>query len=529
MIWDKTKLSIENFDNTLTPIFPCKISSNNEHYFNKITEEVFKIISSSLFDKATHFSFQDKKSTSAYINNKKTHIANSYLFDILNFLRISEEDNYKMNCVVPFRKEFYTNSIYSYNYYTPIIKNLIIHEFVYVANTPEIGTASIIKMTQKLIDIFNNTMSLKEIKMHFVNDDKNFIIIRNDNCEDVDISKIDMFKNYSDILENDKIYKLISDNEYFNKIFLRDDSEFNFSFNYYNKFLQNINESYSRYNYTYNVDILKKINNEIKNRRDNIELNITKRTLKINTLKNNEFIRINKYSTNYFQIYNNSDLTQGGRLYRNFVLSMPNALRRTLKIDDEETSCIDFSSLHPSLIYYYEFKKLPQKRIYDIFKYKQNKLLTLFDDEMITKIIKMIFVRGFNSKDETELISSIYYHLKMCLNFNDLNLEYSKKYFKVDKKIVSRKIIKELLKEIEIQFDWLYKHFYKNTGVKLFYVEFNLFIRIANDFYKKTNEYPFSIHDAFLFKKKYRKEMKESIEKITTKIFGNTLLISLEF
>ena len=101
-----------------------------------------------------------------------------------------------------------------------------------------------------------------------------------------------------------------------------------------------------------------------------------------------------KYLT---RIFNNSSLEQGGRFYRGWWQNIPKEFRQLICINGDFTTEMDYSAIHPTLLYALEGKESPYEDPYVI------GLLT----EDFRSVTKKVFNILLNASDRTKAVQAI--------------------------------------------------------------------------------------------------------------------------
>lgn len=73
-----------------------------------------------------------------------------------------------------------------------------------------------------------------------------------------------------------------------------------------------------------------------------------------------------RLNNKYRRIFNNSNFENGGRFYCHWTQQIPSKYRKYIMIDGKETTEIDYSCLHLSMLYGLENTKLPQGDLYQL-------------------------------------------------------------------------------------------------------------------------------------------------------------------
>lgn len=93
------------------------------------------------------------------------------------------------------------------------------------------------------------------------------------------------------------------------------------------------------------------------------------------------------------------DLEHGGRYYGNFWSGCPEDLRQRIMIDGEHVYEIDFSGIHPQLLYVMKGAVLGDKEPYIVPKSS--------DTKKLRKVYKLLLLTSFNCKNDHECIGAV--------------------------------------------------------------------------------------------------------------------------
>ena len=101
-----------------------------------------------------------------------------------------------------------------------------------------------------------------------------------------------------------------------------------------------------------------------------------------------------KYLT---RIFNNSSLEQGGRFYRGWWQNIPKEIRQLICINGDFTTEMDYSAIHPTLLYALEGKESP---------YEDPYVIGLLAEDF-RSVTKKVFNILLNASDRTKAVQAI--------------------------------------------------------------------------------------------------------------------------
>lgn len=192
-------------------------------------------------------------------------------------------------------------------------------------------------------------------------------------------------------------------------------------------------------------------------------------------------------SGNLVRIFNEK-FNRGGRFYRGVESVMPKAVRKYFYFDDEETVELDYSGLHLRMAYNHSGKK-----------YTEDPYSIETGNEGLRDIYKIVSLIMINSRSEEKAIRAI---RKELMNYN----------FKRYIPDLKDKTIKELMKIFSDKHQDIKDIFFSGIGI----IFQNFDSQIANSIlmhfaYKK--ELVMCVHDSFIVKKRFEKELKDEMIK----------------
>jgi len=193
---------------------------------------------------------------------------------------------------------------------------------------------------------------------------------------------------------------------------------------------------------------------------------------------------------NLHAVYN-GDFAHGGRFYTataDGYQSLSQEERKTIRIDNRRTVELDFSGLHPRILYAWEG-----------IQYDGDSYSILPDDPEMRPIFKIIFLALLNSKDEVTAVRA-----------GNKFLYDNRKYYRLmrERKLKVKDNLIPMFQEVHAP---IAHYFCQSTGLKVM----NLDSRIALDVIKHfaDKEIPIlSIHDSFIVYKYLREELKQAMQ-----------------
>jgi hypothetical protein len=179
------------------------------------------------------------------------------------------------------------------------------------------------------------------------------------------------------------------------------------------------------------------------------------------------------------RIFNNGTFNQGGRFYGGFWQELPNRgqyeWRRSIFIDNERTTEIDYSGLHLAMLYATERKEMPSEDPYQLGNY----------DESVRSFLKVALNTMLNADNEHEAIGAIRADARDYPEIPNSEAE-----------------VRELIEAFRDKHKEIDKYFYKGFGVRLQYID----SRIAERVMVKLAELgimALPVHDSFIVRAKW--------------------------
>ncbi|MHA1702046.1 MAG: hypothetical protein ACTSWK_07250 [Promethearchaeota archaeon] len=196
--------------------------------------------------------------------------------------------------------------------------------------------------------------------------------------------------------------------------------------------------------------------------------------------KNNSIFEIkNKFVYRSF----NNDFEQGGRFYTSYFQNLPKEIRKTITINGDETIELDFSAIHPSLLYSLEGLKIPDDCYFPTEKFPR-------------KYLKLIMLTVINANDLDEAIQS------GCQTI--IKLIKKERYY-VKGEITHLYIMKLMQHLVEKNLP-ISKYFSTGFGIKLQKYDSDVMELILNHF-NDRNIPCLPVHDSVIISKQYKEEL----------------------
>jgi hypothetical protein len=184
-----------------------------------------------------------------------------------------------------------------------------------------------------------------------------------------------------------------------------------------------------------------------------------------------------------YRTFNNSSFGSGGRFYRGFWQSLPKEYRSRILIDDEPTVEADFKCMHSRILYALEGEEY-LKDIYHLDGI----------DEKYRELTKQIFLKIYNAKSLIQTRNSV---RKSGVLKNKLDGKFPK----------GIRSYKDFISCIERQHPALAKYFYTGVGLRLQNIDSRIAESIMLRMIKEHDTVALCVHDSFIVKKRYKKEL----------------------
>jgi hypothetical protein len=421
-----------------------------------------------------------------YLRNQKIQALN----DILCNLKVAN-DNKRVLAVSRSKNYYNLPSIYgmehySYFFFIPIINAL--RESKYIVEVPgyydkETGSGKITRIwaSLKLIEHFLNPVKYKTLSYNtpiILKDcKKQFQSLRDSRNRSV--KQMESFLNqYNDFISSIKIQFIISPE----KIAEIKDAQMIFlpsllttSFNIYNLI---ISETYNHRYYTTSTPLLSHSY--------------------VNHLYNKDL------HSQMYRVFNNSSFSQGGRFYGAEYQQLNGQDRKSIMINGNKTSEIDFKGLHINMLYNKQRKE-----------YNEDPYTIVNSNPEIRPLLKLIGLIIINAKDKKSSIDAVNYELWKKPELKNIKEKYNLS-------------IRELFSDFENRHPDISNYFNSGIGLKLQ----NLDSKIAEETLKhftRQGKPCLCIHDSFIVEESNKEELSEIMKKAYKNYLGFTGKVEIKF
>lgn len=206
----------------------------------------------------------------------------------------------------------------------------------------------------------------------------------------------------------------------------------------------------------------------------------------------------------------------GGRLHahRGTYQNLSQSMRETITINNKPATELDFSSMHPAILYAWEKKPLPaDKDLYGRLLYDLPPELTADERAIVRGYVKKVFLRCLNTNSQLKAQQSVFGILKA--DWKDAYQSGAATGYDLLKLHTGLKIT-GLIERIKTEYPEMEDHFFTGIGHRLMNQESNIAMDIVEHF---TNQHIpcLPIHDSFITAKKYRDELRETMRSIYQK------------
>lgn len=208
---------------------------------------------------------------------------------------------------------------------------------------------------------------------------------------------------------------------------------------------------------------------------------------------------LDKVETDLHAVFNNGNFNQGGRLYtgqRGYQF-LSKKERSSLYINKRATVELDFSGLHPRLLYAKE----------DI-QYNEDPYAEISDKKELRPLLKNLLLILLNAENENQAISSG--NLEFCYK------EYQQFYELLKKEGLT---IAELTRMYKKTHSKIAKHFCKKTCFEMMNLDSKIALSVIEHFVKL--DVPIlAIHDSFIVEKCHEEKLRETMQNAYKKHSG---------
>lgn len=232
-----------------------------------------------------------------------------------------------------------------------------------------------------------------------------------------------------------------------------------------------------------NLDI---INTSIRKARITLDITDEQHKTLISALNRDENYResIDFTRVNLYRVFNNSSWQLGGRFYGGWWQSIPKEYRKYIDINHKPTVEVDYSGHHIRMLYANAGLKLPDDP-YDLKEF----------DRDLQKRAMLILI---NSSKRLSAAKAI------------------RKEFGI--------LATPLLNALEIRHEPIKQYFYSGAGIGLMYEDSIIAEKVMLEMLNKGATV-LPVHDSFIVRNSYQKELEEVMENVFTEIYANPALL----
>ncbi len=209
-------------------------------------------------------------------------------------------------------------------------------------------------------------------------------------------------------------------------------------------------------------------------------------------------------------VYNNSRFDHGGRLYGDFQ-NIRKCERETLTIDVKRAVELDYSCLHPSILYHLEGLAAPEDAY----------ALSDSDDALVRKASKIAFNSLINAKTRKSAILACNARRSPRTNGGKLkSLAKQKSAVRLDNGMKARNLrFRDIIAQLEVKHAPIAKRFGSGVGVELQNIDVELVYAVCEHFCNKGIPI-LPIHDSFLIQEEYKSELQQKMQEVFHSRFG---------
>ena len=196
-------------------------------------------------------------------------------------------------------------------------------------------------------------------------------------------------------------------------------------------------------------------------------------------------------------VFNDGSFSKGGRFCGTWWLECKSEIRKSILIDNEETCEVDYKCSHPTIAYALKGTDVSNQDLYAITTIKD------YDTKDNRKLIKKVLLTCLNAVSKNSAAKAIE------TNFLEYTIKKHKK--RKDKKILKRHpdyTVYQIINLIKEFHPNIQEFLYNDSGKNLMFLEREIVFDVLNHFLKK-DILVLPVHDSFVIKKKYQKELEE--------------------
>lgn len=196
-------------------------------------------------------------------------------------------------------------------------------------------------------------------------------------------------------------------------------------------------------------------------------------------------------------VFNDGRWDHGGRLYASATSvgfnyqCIPSDMRKEIKIDGKDSVEIDYSSMHPHMLYALRGKKLIGSA-YDFLPY---------EDKPLAKFALLVMLNAKSRKSAIGALSARFEDLRYATGL-------SPKKFALREAMFRNRDFEAVLDRASMRHKEIRANFYRGTGVALQNIESKIALEIVEHFTKKDIPV-LPVHDSFVVEKAHVQELRE--------------------
>ena len=232
-----------------------------------------------------------------------------------------------------------------------------------------------------------------------------------------------------------------------------------------------------------------------------------------------------------------NDLQHGGRYYdlNGFMSTMPQRYRQTLHIDNEGVCELDYSSLHPMMLYTMnnaycvaEFKPyiIHDLSMLEIDNDKIEKYREVSGDENydpIRNLCKLTLLCCLNCKSQKSVSAAIYTKYTREKNnifgkWEENHEDYVLSFYGITR----IKSVLDIVKQLEDLNQGICNEFFQGLGTTLQRMDSDIATYVIEHFMER-GEMVLSWHDSFIVRKSLEKELYKTMQEAYSKVLGTTI------
>ena len=199
-----------------------------------------------------------------------------------------------------------------------------------------------------------------------------------------------------------------------------------------------------------------------------------------------------------YRVFNDGSFKQGGRFYGGFWQLISENARKTIMIDGAPTCELDFSAIHPTILYIKKTKALPTRSPYILTGYE--------NDDQMRRVVKLAFLIFINAKSKMNAV----YALKKKAEKDFSQEDYY--YFNMIDSL-------ELLKTLKKEHHAISRNFCTGHGTRLQNIDSEIAEYILYTL-ALENICCLPIHDSFIVREEYKDRLRSVMLEACRRILG---------